>query len=506
MKQPSMQAKTKAQCGSCGSAFALLWLAFAAPCVAQAQGEPSPQEEVARLARAVREAQARVEQSQKELADLQRSLQALQQRLATPAAGVSAASAPAQPASSQENASASAAGEELAERQALQQSELATLNQAKVESSSKYPVTLRGMILLNGFVNTAGVDIASTPYVALGGAGSTGASLRQTSLGIDARGPVLAGGRSYADLTMDFLGNAAGSVYADASGLVRLRTAHAGLLWQRTSAFAEFDRPLVSPNVPSSLVTIAQPTLAWSGNLWQWTPQAGVAHTVDIGSRQLSMEAALIDVPDPPALSSSGSTLVSSAESSRWPGAELHMELGGKGNEKTGGVGLGGYFSPHQISGSPGYNAWAGTLDLRSPQWAGLQLTGSVYRGLALGGLGGGVYKDIVSRQQNGSLVSRPLDDVGGWLQLKQRAGQRIEFNAALGMDQGFAAELRAYPLSNSLLYATLARNRTLFANTIWTPSAYLPFSFEYRRITSTPITGPAVTANLFGLAAGYVF
>ena len=49
--------------------------------------------------------------------------------------------------------------ENIREHQEVQQSEIATHQQDKVESASKFPVKLTGLILMNTFVNTAAVDI-----------------------------------------------------------------------------------------------------------------------------------------------------------------------------------------------------------------------------------------------------------------------------------------------------------------------------------------------------------
>ncbi len=464
----------------------------AASCAGAQQGE-SPEQQVERLSAAVDRAQAQVQASEQELLELKRSLADLEARLGkTPASGATAPSA------------AEAAAEQR-ERQAIEESQITTLNQSKVESRSRYPVSISGLILLNGFVNTSGVDIPLAPAVAIAGDGTTGASLRQTSLAVDARGPTLAGANSHADAEVDFLGNAADAVNATVAGLVRLRTAHATLDWSHTQAYFQFDRPILNPNTPTSLAAIAEPALAWSGNLWQWVPQAGVSQTVPFaGSRRLEIGAALIDVPDPPVLTTSVSSIASQGERSRWPGSELRLGVAGGG--KLASFGVGGYFSPHKIENSRSYNAWAGTLDWRLPLPAGFSLTGSAYRGAALGGLGDGTYKDVVARQVGGALDWRPLDDVGGWTQLKKQAGQRLEFNAALGLDEAFAKELRSFPVNDSLLYANLARNRTFTGNAIWSPSAYLVFSFEYRRISSFSLGAPAAASDVIGLAAGYKF
>lgn len=137
------------------------------------------------------------------------------------------------------------------------------------------------------------------PTYALPDGGSTGLSPRQTVLGLDARGPHLFGATSHADVRVDFFASGAQSSYA-ASGLLQLRTAHAGLKWQNTDAFVQQDRSFLAPNAPASLMAVAQPEFAWSGNLWAWNSQIGLSHQVGLsGSKRLKLEAGLIDLADP---------------------------------------------------------------------------------------------------------------------------------------------------------------------------------------------------------------
>jgi hypothetical protein len=132
----------------------------------------------------------------------------------------------------------------------------------------------------------------------------------------------------------------------------------------------------------------------------------------------------------------------------------------------------------------------------------GFEMSGSFYRGAALGGLGGGAYKDYLFSA--GKVLA--LDDVGGWAQLKKHAGPRLEFNGAFGMDNAFSSQLREYVGSSSTGYQNLARNQTFFANAIYSPSAYLLFSFELRHIATTPVIGTPASSNVIGIAAGYKF
>jgi len=139
---------------------------------------------------------------------------------------------------------------DLRERQEMQQAEIATHEQAKVETESKYPLKLTGLILLNAFTNTGAVDAIQSPTVANDGPGSTGATFRQTVLGVDGWGPHIFGGTTRADVRVDCFGGTSQSSYGPNVGLLRLRTAHASIDWGRTEAMVQIDRPILSPNTP----------------------------------------------------------------------------------------------------------------------------------------------------------------------------------------------------------------------------------------------------------------
>jgi hypothetical protein len=459
------------------------------------------QQQVDRLAEMVNREQAALESSQRQIDLLRRQVAELQGQVVGTR----------QPPQQTEEAVArlNADVENIRERQEVQQSEIATHEQDKVESASKFPVKLTGLILMNTFVNTAAVDIPQSPTVATGVGGTTGISLRQTVLGLDARGPHLFGASSDADVRMDFSGGVSQGTYSQNEGLARLRTAHAELAWDQTRAFFAQDRPIVSPNTPTSLTAIAQPALSWSGNLWNWMPQVGAEHTLGSNdSSRISMQAAIADIPNPPAppQSTMAVPVASLGELSRWPGTEARVGYA-RGNALTGlRVGVGGYFSPHTYNEYFKFDAWAATIDYRIPLFAHLESSGSFYRGLALGGLGGGAYKDYLYTQQNGFYLFRPLDDVGGWTQLKARANERLEFNVAYGLDNAFAHEIRPFVLNTSSAYQSLARNSTWFTNVIYSPTAYTLFSFEYRRIDSSYAVGPHSVADVYGIAGGYRF
>jgi hypothetical protein len=489
-------------------------LALSAPCVKAQTDPPSIPAQIQQLTTAMERTQAQLQDSQRQLDEMRQQLANLQQQMAAQQGSPVPA---ADPQTAGEPQTASADLQPIREHEALQDAQIATHEQTKVESESKYPVKITGLLLFNGFVNTNAVDMAATPTVAIPGSGSTGASVRQTILGIDAQGPHLLGARSFADLRVDFFGNSTSNAtsgsYSATDNLVRLRTAHAGLQWENTEASFAYDRPILSPDTPSSLTAVATPALAWSGNLWAWNPQLIITQNLALAdSRALQLQAALIDVADPPVslsgLYSAAAAPASSAQQSRWPGVEARIAALGPVRDSRAHIGIGGYFSPHVLPSGRRFDAWAATLDTRFHLPARLEFSGSFYRGFGVGGLGGGVYKDdtyIYSTTQD-QYRFRPLNDVGGWAELKEKWNERLEFNTAFGIDNGIASNLRRYANPGGPVYQDLARNRTWTGNVIYTPSAYLLFSLEYRYLASSPIAGSSVSANVIGLSAGYKF
>lgn len=467
------------------------------------------EEKVRQLTEAMNQAQKQIEQSQHDLDQLRAQISALQQQIA--------AANPAE-AESFDAARLSAAVDGIREQQSLEQIQIATHEQAKVESESKYPVKLSGLVLLTGFVNTTRVDDPVSPSIAFSGGGSTGASLRQTVLGFDARGPHLVNAQTHADLRVDFDGaaisnNTTANSYS--GGLLRLRTAHADLEWKDTRAFFSLDHAIVAPRTPTSFTAIALPALGWSGNLWTWNPQVGLTQDLPLrDANRFRLQTALIDVMDPVSTYGAyvpGTTIAtpSTAEMSRWPGVEGRMALL-SGDENSGlQLGVGGLFGPHRSIGGTRFDSWAGTLDYRIPISVHAELSGSGYWGQALGGLGGGAFKDYVSGPTPTSPVGysfEPLHAIGGWTQLKARANEHLQFNAALGTDQVPALELRPYAGAATAYYLNLARNLTYTGNVIYTPSAYLIFSLEYRHLQSSPVNNYTSTGDVIGIATGYRF
>jgi hypothetical protein len=468
----------------------------------------SLEEELKQMSSALAETQQQLQRSLQQVQMLQSRLGEIERQISPGQPGVSTSS------SLDTVSSLKAEVADIKEQQEILQSQVKLHEQTKVESTSKYPVRVSGLILFNAFANTNVVnmiDIPSLTYQLPPGTSSqsAGAGFRQTILGIEGVGPKLWGGQSSADVSLDFFGGLAYSNYASSAGIVRMRTASLNLDWANDRVQAGFVEPFISPLSPTSYATVAEPALAGAGNLWTWAPQVLLEHRLPLNDgRHLGFEFGL---RDPPAAGFSTSEYLrtpSPGERSMQPAYEGHIAYKDSKEEHLD-LGIGGYYSRQSYPGNLREDSWAFTMDWRVPLPARLEISGEGYRGRSIGGLGGGVYKDTLTGTDpiTGAPVTRGLNAIGGWTQLKKRFSQTIEANAAIGQDTGLAGDFHSLILPPNTSPTQLrARNRMLMSNLIFKPKTYLILSPEYRRVWAWQITGPATTVNIFTLSAGYQF
>jgi len=472
--------------------------------------------ELERKLEAVSEALAvthqQLEQSQQEMEQLRQELIEIKKQLA------STHLMPAEPLGQTNTADAkttAAAIEDLQERQETTEAQIKIHDQTKVESGSKYPLRVTGLVLFNSFINRGAVDNFDLPEVALSnqgntvGNGSAGATLRQTILGLEGYGPRVAGARSSASIDLDFFGGVAYSSYATSAGIVRMRTASINLDWDHDSIQVGLMAPLISPLSPTSYATVAEPGLAGAGNLWTWAPQIRYAHQLQLQSgRKLQLEFGLWDPPTAGYSTNQLFRVASPGEASKQPAYESRISYGSFAGERPFQIGLSGYYSRQSYVNNQSVDSWAATTDWRIPL-SRFELSGEGYRGRALGGLGGSEYKDVLIGTYPGSSSTayEGLDAIGGWTQLKAHLGQSVEANGSIGLDNGFAGDFHAIVFPPTATATDLrARNRMAVGNVIFRPKTYLILSPEYRRIWTWPIYGARSTADIFTLSAGYQF
>ncbi|MCL2659155.1 MAG: hypothetical protein FWD64_01370 [Acidobacteriaceae bacterium] len=456
------------------------------------------QKELERITTALAATQRQLEQSQQQMEQLQQELARVSKQLS--ASG------------SEETTTQKTVDDDIKERVEMLESQVKLHDQTKVETGSKYPVVFSGLALFNGFVNRGAVDNVDLPSVALpgGASGSTGAGMRQTELSIEGFGPRIAGARSSAKIDVDFYGGIPYGNYGTVAGVVRMKTASIRLDWKRNSLDAGMEGPLISPLSPASYAMVAMPAMAWAGNLWTWAPQLRYTHQF-LTQQQLQVELGLWDSPAAGYNSSNILRAPSAGELSGQPGYEARISWH-PAHEQELQIGLSGYYSRQSYSFdnyTQGNDSWAFAADWRIPLMHRFELSGEGYRGRSLGGLGGGVYKDVIygSNPLTGEIVIRGLNAIGGWTEVKARFGGLIETNVSIGMDNGFANDFHQVILSPTASTTELrARNRMMIANLIYRPKTYLLLSPEYRRIWTWPITGTRSTTDIYTLSLGYQF
>jgi len=151
------------------------------------------------------------------------------------------------------------------------QAEIKQHDQSKVETFSKYPLRLSGLILFNAFSNAGVVDDTNLPTIALprfpgSSHGSSGATLKQTMLTLDATGRAHCGSPQFRECEHRFLWRVSSNNYgySSSAGVVRLRQSWVSLDWYKTTAQAGYTVPLISPLSPT-LLCYRRPT--WFGRL-----------------------------------------------------------------------------------------------------------------------------------------------------------------------------------------------------------------------------------------------
>ena len=471
------------------------------------------QEQVRQLRDAVAEIRAESAQYRAETAELRHELEQARsqpQVAATPAAPAATEQA-AQPPQPSSASSLDDRVANLEDTTRLLSAKVDDQYQTKVESASKYRLRLSGIVLMNLFSNRGVTDNHDVPNWATGAApgdpqGNFGATLRQSELGLEAFGPEVAGARTSADLQLDFSGGFPQTYNGVNFGVVRLRIASMRLDWKDTSIVAGQDNLFISPLSPTSFASLSTPSFGYAGNLWAWTPQVRAEHRFEVGEGQtITVQGGILDnltgnLPDYPYDRSP-----QAGEASSQPAFASRIAWSRNVFGQPLSFGAAGYYSRQNWGFGHHIDGWAGLADLQIPVAPKLALSGEVYRGRAIGGLGGGIGQTILSSGAPDYTVTG-LDSVGGWAQLKFRATSKLEFNGAFGQDNPFASDVRAFSGTTGYSPFTLVRNRGSFVNFIYRPRSNLLFSAEYRHLRTFDISNESWTADQVNLMMGVLF
>ena len=393
------------------------------------------------------------------------------------------------------------------------QNEMRTQYQTKVESASKYRVRLSGLVLFNIFGNSGSVDSIDVPTYAApssnyGATSSFGATLRQSEIGLEVFGPTFHGARTSGQVQFDFGGGfPAGALDGVNTGVVRLRTASARIDWQNTSIIAGQDNLFISPNSPTSFASLLTPSFGYSGNLWAWTPQIRLEHSFPLRSDQnFTIQAGILDniTGD---LSYGTHRQPQAGESTASPAYALRTAWNGMLAGKAASFGVSGYFSPQHWGPGWNVNGWSVATDWRLPLAKQFELSGEIYRGKAIGGIGGAIGQSVIFDATPNDPYSGfwPVNAVGGWSQLKFIATPRLEFNGVFGLDNPFSEDVRWFPAPIGPYGIVLAANRSEMANVIFRPRSDLLLSAEYRHLRTSQLLG-FNTADQVNVMMGVLF
>jgi hypothetical protein len=466
------------------------------------------QAQVAELKSLVVTMRDEVEESRAETRELRRELESEH-------AQASAAS-PNNPAPNQASGSSSLEQRlsKVEEDQALLSDKVDDQYQTKVESASKYRVRFSGIALFNLYNNVGSLDNQDFPEFATipatGQSGNSfGGSFRQSELGFEVFGPDVLGAKTSANVQFDFAGGFPNAPNGIEFGIVRLRTGSARFDWGNTSIIAGQDTLFISPLAPSSIASIAQPALSYSGELWSWTPQVRVEHRIALSdSSQLLLQGGVLASLSGEAPAATYDRQPQAGELSGQPAyagriAWSHQLVG-----RSITIGEGGYYGRQNWGFDRNVNAWAATTDWTFPLAPKFDLSGEFYRGSAVGGLGGGLGESafFVGTMANPATVVRGLDSMGGWTQLKFRATEKLEFNGAFGQDNPFASELWLAAAWQQIYPSLLARNQSSIANFIYRPRSDLLFSVEYLRLKTFTLHSAPESANHVSMNVGVLF
>ena len=402
----------------------------------------------------------------------------------------------------------------LAEEQDILGAKVDGQEQTKVESGSKYHVRLSGLALLNVVSTFGSVDSLDLPVIAQprgpgDSGGSFAAGVRQSLLGLEVFGPLLGGARTTGGLSFDFFGGFPLTSEGVSAPLVRLRTMTSRLDWKNTSVRAGQEAPFFSPRSPTSLTSTAYPALSSAGNVWTWTPQLEVEHRIALSTDStMTVQGGILDSFTGELPAGEYSRMTTAGERSRLPAQAIRVGWQRRAAERVVALGAGAYHASQDWGFDRTVEAWAATIDWDVPLGRSLALSGELYRGRAIGGLGGGASDSVLFDGPSTEAASsvRPVDSTGGWSQLKYKPASRLEFNAAFGEDDPVRAGSRQLLAIGSPGRSPLKRNASALLNSIYQARSNLLFSVEYRRLWTTSLGDETHIADHVSVAAGVVF
>ena len=375
-----------------------------------------------------------------------------------------------------------------------------------------------GTIYFNAFSNSGGTNNADVPlFASPTGNANTGASVRQTRLGIRLEGMRVGSANMKAILEADFFGGFPSITIGENFGVVRLRLANARLDWEKTSATFGQDWMPFAPVNPTSLAAAAIPQLAAGGNMWARIPQIKVERK--LGSN-LTIQGALLAPQTGDHNTISNFFLQpSSGALSRVPFFQSRIafaETNWLNAKKPGSIGLSGHYGRSKVLTGATSNikndidSFGIALDWSFPVTERISLAGETFFGRNLSGFQGGVfqgYNNDFAYRVGSSLVSggvRPIRTRGGWTQIGFTLpflNDRMGIYGSIGIDDPNDEDLVSLSHRD-----WRTRNLTIAADAIYKLTTQFSIGAEFRRFQTNYFYSSRQNANHVNLAAAYTF
>jgi hypothetical protein len=323
--------------------------------------------------------------------------------------------------------------------------------QTKVEASQKFPIRITGMALFNTYLNSRQNGGMEYPTVAAAGDGRAGATLRQTTIGLEFRGPeTVWSGRVSGSLYMDFYNggyNGAGTP-TSLNEWFRLRTGSIGIDWKSRGVMVGVEKPIFNPREPTSLAQVGISPLTGAGNLWLWMPQVRVEQDLSFGA-STGVEARMGAVETQETLPY-GTPASPVYLASNRPGLEGRFNFYHRlDDERRLEIAPGFHASTTHVNGfSVPSNLFS--MDWFLNPWRPVEFTGAFFTGQNVANLGTGAINQgyVLYRRYASAIGSR-----GGWGQFTIHAARRLDLHLFTGEQDDDNTLLRTGDIGKNLVY-----------------------------------------------------
>lgn len=360
--------------------------------------------------------------------------------------------------------------------------------QTKVEASQRFPIRVTGVLLFNAFSNTGASPQAGYSPL-LSGPEASGATFRQTLIGLDFHGPALPlDGKASGSITFDLSAPSA----ANYNNGLNIRRAVLNLDWASRGLEFGQDKPLISRRAPDSLAEVLLPPLSYSGNPWAWVPQVRYVEHLRAGERAgLDLEASVLETEEDfaylPAASNEHVQRGRPAFEARtafW----LHTTSGTRRLEFAPGF----HASSSHVDGY-GVPSQYATFDWLVQPFKPVQITGFFAAGRNLSNFGGftnGFYADS-------NYTWHPVRSAGGWTQFAVTLTPRLTWNSFAGFQA---------PRVFGLPYGSLSHDYSFASNLIYRIAPNILIGLEALQERTGYIGQSHFIRDHYDLSLGYLF